>query len=190
MEANGHPRKDSETCVVREHSGALSFARQAHRHAQSRQRDDERLPRVIFGVYTFHSVLDWACSTWCRKGLCAPNTHARPCCRTLSLPSISLRLVPHQHAGNLGPTLWDLSGGLIPFVGEGGREEWMIYWLLYKSWARLVISFQDAVMRFWSVFSPRWCDFVPDIISAAASAAAVSLHLCVVGPVCAPHALR
>ena len=35
---------------------------------------------------------------------------------------------------------------------------------IWKSSAAVVISFQDAVMRFWPVFSPRWCDFGPDII--------------------------
>lgn len=44
-------------------------------------------------------------------------------------------------------------------MGKGGGEEWMIYWLLYKSKAAAVILFEDAVMRFQLVFSARWCNF-------------------------------
>lgn len=140
------------------------------------------LPCVIFEVYTSQCVLDWACSEWRRKGLCTPNAHIPaftlpPSLSTIyavGLPLSSFPPTNQQSSPDSEGHFW----GLIPFVGGGGREGWMIYWLLYKSRARVVISFQDAVMRFWSVFSPRWCDFVPDIISAPAVCVSSCLWAC------------
>lgn len=105
---------------------------------------------MIFWVYVSQCVLEWACPEWRREDLWA-----------LTSPSVLLSpsLIPSPHPA-IGHWFW----GLIQFVGEGGREGWMIYWLLYKSRAVAVISFQDAVMRFWPVFSLRWCDFGTDIV--------------------------
>lgn len=97
------------------------------------------------------------------SALCKVPTTRVSLSLTRALPSFSHQLLPEHPTQKSGldskGRMWDL----MQFVGEGGREEWMIYWLLYKSKAVVVISFQDAVMRFWPVFSPRWCDFVPDI---------------------------
>lgn len=116
------------------------------------------------------------------RGLCTPNAHIPPFTLPPSLPTIYAVGLPlssfpptnQQSSPDSEGHFW----GLIPFVGGGGREGWMIYWLLYKSRARVVISFQDAVMRFWSVFSPRWCDFVPDIINAPAVCVSSCLWAC------------
>lgn len=91
-------------------------------------------------------------------------------------PFVSRPTKPTQQSGlDSKGHIW----GLIQFVGGGGREAWMIYWLLYKSRAGVVISFRDAVMRFRPVFSPRWCDFGPDIIIAAAVSVSVYVQVCV-----------
>lgn len=129
--------------------------------------DTQQIQPPVCDIFSLHvSMCPWLSSLWVthKEALLSkvPTTRIS-LSLTRALPSFSLQLLlehPTQKSGlDSKGRMWDL----MQFVGEGGREEWMIYWLLYKSKAVVVISFQEAVMRFWPVFSPRWCDFVPDI---------------------------